>query len=170
MSLKLEEFIKPQYLIQEHLHQTTTMPPGIIHKQQESPDVWYAKLGLSSLEKAYGLAPGVLKHMIEIESKGNARARSQRGARGLFQIMPAHISGFHGDPFNPVEAAQFAAKTLKTLLDKFGNYSEALAAYNWGRSNVINKGLKNAPEETQKYVSFFRDRGIVKGPQMLKNI
>jgi soluble lytic murein transglycosylase-like protein len=170
MSLKLEEFIKSQYIIQEQIHQTTTMPPAITHKQQESPDVWYAKLGLNSLEKAYGLAPGILKHMIEIESKGNPHAKSQRGAKGLFQIMPAHISGFNGDPFNPLEAAEWAAKTLKSLLDTFGNYSEALAAYNWGRGNVIRKGLKNAPEETKKYISFFQDRGIVKGPQMLKEV
>lgn len=101
--------------------------------------------------------------MIDKESKGNPRAVSPRGAKGLFQIMPPQFSGFHGDPFNPMEAANYAAKTLRDLANHFNTWEEVLAAYNWGRGNVNRKGLGKAPKETRNYTKFFHSKGIPMG-------
>jgi soluble lytic murein transglycosylase-like protein len=132
-------------------------------KLAQTPDYWYANLGCKELERIYGLPSGILKHMIEKESAGNPRAKSPAGARGLFQIMPADISGFHGDPFNPLEAAHYAAKTLNNLAKHFTSWSEVLAAYNWGRGNVHRHGLHKAPKETRNYIKFFHQKGVPVG-------
>lgn len=152
------QFIKLKHIVE--VHAQPSMPPAMVHIQTDSPDVWYNKLGLSHLENKYLLPLGLLKYVIEIESKGNPNARSGKGASGLFGIMPAAQSGFTGDPLNHIEAAHFAAKTLSSLKQHFGNWGEALAAYNWGRGNVIRKGIHNAPEETKNYLSFFKSKGI----------
>ena len=148
-----------------------SLPPGIIHMQRESPDFWYEFLHLKELEQANGLADGILKHLINVESHGDPKAKSQCGARGLFQIMPKNISGFDGNPLNYIAAAQYAAETLKKLHDHFGNYEDAVAAYNWGRGHVNrDPSLHTAPEETKKYVQAFKNAGIVKDIRMLKEI
>jgi soluble lytic murein transglycosylase-like protein len=135
--------------------------PSMVYLQKESPDIWYKRVGGPALEKAYGLKRGILKALIHIESKGDPLAQSHKGAKGLFGIMPPEKSGFKGDPFNPMEAAKFAAQTLANLISKFGDYEKALIAYNWGRGNLIRKGLELMPEETQKYIQFFKDFGIL---------
>jgi soluble lytic murein transglycosylase-like protein len=137
--------------------------PAVIHQQlqTDSPENWYKRVGGPALEKMYKLPKGILKHLIEKESKGDPKAKSQRGAMGLFQIMPAAQSGFSGNPYNPVEAAKYVAETLAKNIRHFGDNELALAAYNWGRGNVIRKGLENAPEETRQFLDFFRNRGIL---------
>ena len=151
------------------IKEAAAMPPAAppvqiaMNKLAQAPEDWYAKLGLKTLEAAHGLPEGLLKHLIAKESSGDPRAVSPRGAKGLFQIMPAHISGFQGDPFNPIEAALYAAKTLRDLANHFDTWEEVLAAYNWGRGNVNRKGLSKAPKETRNYTKFFRSKGIPLG-------
>lgn len=145
------------------------VPPALVdflQKTTPDPDNWYNLIGGHALEKAYGLVPGILKHIIEKESKGDPFAESERGAKGLFQIMPKERSGFHGNPFDPVQSAQYVAKTLAFLLKHYnGDYEKALAAYNWGMGNVFRKGLHKAPAETRNYLKFFKDKGVIPTPK-----
>lgn len=131
-----------------------------ITQTQNPADQWYYKMKGPELEAKYGLKPGILKHMIEKESKGNPVAVSPAGAKGLFQIMPANVSGFHGDPFDPRESGEFVAKTMSHFLSRFGTYEKALAAYNWGPTNLKRHGIRNAPPETRKYLRFFKSKGM----------
>jgi soluble lytic murein transglycosylase-like protein len=137
-------------------------PPAEIRQLKKmDPDDWHQHLGLGSLERIHGLKPEVLKHIIELESKGDPWAKSPAGAKGLFGIMPPPQSGFKGNPHDPVESARFVAQYLTVLLKRFGDYEKALAAYNWGWGNVVRKGLERAPKETRDYLEHFKRQGII---------
>lgn len=160
--LDINQFIRPPKEALEELHALPprNMPVEVCNQPTQAPEYWYNLLNLAELEQIEHLPHGLLKHLIEIESQGNQFAKSRSGAKGLFQIMPYNQSGFIGDPLNPIEAAQYAAKTLQTLYSHFRNWREALAAYNWGRQNVITYGIEKAPLETKNYVNKFSKRGI----------
>ena len=108
-----------------------------------------------------------------IESAFVTKAKSHVGASGLWQFMPA--TGRHF-----VYAATDAALNyLQYLHGMFGDWSLALAAYNWGEGNVgraVNRaraqGLEptyenlRMPNETRNYVpKLLAVRNIVANPQ-----
>ena len=89
------------------------------------------------------------------ESRYNPRAVSRVGAKGLMQLMPV-ITEKYGvtDPFNANQSALAGAKVLRALFNKYGNWDQALAAYNWGPGNVNRKPLASQwPTSVQNYVS-----------------
>lgn len=83
----------------------------------------------------------------------NGTTRSPAGALGIAQFMPATAAEMGIDPLNPVQAINAAADYMRKLYGRFGSWSEALAAYNWGQGNVSRKGLDSAPRETRLYYS-----------------
>jgi len=109
-----------------------------------------------SLESQYSLPQGLLRGVATTESSGNPNAQSKAGAQGLFQIMPGTASdlGLRGnDVFDPIKAAQAAAKYLSQLMRaNGGDLSKTLASYNWGLGNVQRKGMDGIPRETQNYI------------------
>lgn len=121
-----------------------------------------------------------------IESAFVTKAKSHVGASGLWQFMPA--TGRHFglertalyDGRHDVYAATNAALNyLEYLHRMFGDWSLALAAYNWGEGNVsraINRARAQGlapvyenlrmPAETRNYVpKLLAVRNIVKNPQ-----
>lgn len=79
---------------------------------------------------------------------------SKAGAKGIMQIVPK----WHPDvnPWEPSEAIPYAGMYLKKLYVRFGNWKDALAAYNWGPTNLarFKKGdLKTMPLETRNYIN-----------------
>lgn len=116
---------------------------------------WMTPL-FSKLETLYKLPSGLLRSVATTESGGNQFAISGAGAKGLFQFMDGTAGDLGlkgGDVFDPEKSANAAAKYLSQLLKSSdGDLVKALAAYNWGIGNVQNKGLGNAPLETQNYV------------------
>jgi soluble lytic murein transglycosylase-like protein len=159
-------FIRNSKEFLDELHAMPIHPPALIHLKPAPAGDWYDRLHLANLESIYNLPQGILKHMIDIESGGDPLAHSNKGAKGLFQIMDKKHSGFTGDPFNPIEAAKYAAKTLNDLAHHFGNYKEAVAAYDWGIGNMTTHGLENAPEETKNYIKKFEQHGTNLGNVM----
>ena len=113
--------------------------------------------------------PPELVWVAEVESSFNPEARSPVGAAGLFQLMKPTAKSYGLSTFFPDERtdpdknARVAAKYLRHLHDRFGNWPLALAAYNAGETRVDNL-LKNSrardyasiahklPAETQLYV------------------
>jgi soluble lytic murein transglycosylase-like protein len=90
----------------------------------------------------FGIDFSLIKGIIKAESQFNPRAVSQRGARGLMQLMPAtaHALGVE-NLFNPRENIFAGVKYYKQLLTHFeGNHRLALAAYNAGISKVKEYG------------------------------
>lgn len=99
--------------------------------------------------------------MIKRESGFNPSLTSEKGAKGLMQLMPDTAKGLGvTDSFDPQQNIDGGTKYIADLLNQFhGNTKLALAAYNWGPSHDIltpNASYdaieSKLPPETQKYV------------------
>jgi len=95
----------------------------------------------------YGLDPLFITAVIKVESNFFRRARSNRGAIGLMQVLPSTAKGLAPelgysdfskvDLENPDTNIRFGSLYLKKLLDEFnGNTFLAAAAYNAGMTKV----------------------------------
>jgi len=96
----------------------------------------------------------LLRAVIRQESGGNSLARSDKGAKGLMQLMDftAKEMGVV-NPYSGRQNVMGGAKYLKQLLSRFnGDESKALAAYNAGPGAVEQYGGIPPYEETQNYV------------------
>jgi hypothetical protein len=98
---------------------------------------------------AHGLDPNIFVRQIGAESGFNPRARSPAGALGIAQIMPATARGWGVDPLDAHAALDAAAANMARYVKQFGNYSDALRAYNAGPGNVK---ASHGFAETNNYV------------------
>jgi hypothetical protein len=103
-----------------------------------------------------GVDPAIYERQIDTESQFNpAAVNPNSGARGLAQFMPATAQSLGINPDNPIEALEGGARYMKQLLSQFGgDYTKALAAYNWGMGNVAKWAgdLASLPGETRQYI------------------
>ena len=83
-----------------------------------------------------GVPANLISALLDVESGYNPNAKSPAGAVGIAQFMPSTAESFGIDPYNPQQAIDGAARYLKQEYDHFGNWSQALEAYNGGRGNV----------------------------------
>ena len=161
-------------------------PPPAVEKARnryvENKQVWLRKLGnrpaparaaallpdLKKIFRAEGVPPELV-WQAEAESSFNPAARSPVGAAGLYQFMPATAQEFGlrlspaDERLDALKNARAAAKYLKQLHARFGDWSLALAAYNCGQGRV-SKSLRASggrtfddihdqlPAETRMYV------------------
>lgn len=118
----------------------------------------------------HGIAPSLVKAVIQAESSFKPDAVSKVGAQGLMQLMPKTAESLGvTDPFDPVQNIEGGVKYLAQLIKKFGSEDLALAAYNWGEGRIrsqLNRLEKKGkpqtlsailkygtlPEETQNYL------------------
>ena len=118
----------------------------------------YSELA-ASIAREYGLDPEIFVRQMMQESGLNPDAVSPRGAVGIAQIMPdtARDPGYGvrpvSDPRDPEEALRFGAEYMRAMLDKYGDYGLALAAYNAGPGAVDKAGGIPPFKETQNYVA-----------------
>lgn len=120
---------------------------------------------ITAVGRDFNIDPGFLAAVMHVESRGNARAVSPKGARGLMQVMPATARQMGvNDPIvaldDPLVNLRTGAAYLKTLQKRFGNNLDlVLAAYNAGEGAVMKYGGKVPPyRETQGYVVSVMDR------------
>jgi soluble lytic murein transglycosylase-like protein len=95
----------------------------------------------------------LLKSIIKVESNFDCYAVSQKGAKGLMQIMPGNFIFLNiSNPFDPEENIMGGTLYFKQMLEKFNEIELALAAYNAG-PNMVDKYNGIPPiSETKGYV------------------
>jgi membrane-bound lytic murein transglycosylase D len=162
----------------------TEPPPPVAPAPAAIPhlDLWRGRMASRPVpSRAEALLPGLraafaeegvpeaLAWLAEVESSFNPAARSPVGARGLFQFMPGTAqdmglsTSLPDERTDPEKSARAAAKYLRQLHARFGDWALALAAYNAGPGRVRRTLDKHGatsyaaiaqvlPAETQMYV------------------
>ncbi len=102
----------------------------------------------------YGVPFEMIRAVIGAESAFNPKAVSPAGAGGIMQFIETTAAAYGLTPderFEPEKAIPAGARLLRDLRVKFGNWPEAVAAYNAGPGNVTSGRWLSFPE-TRKYV------------------
>lgn len=127
---------------------SATLPKPSAYKPQSF------ETAFMSAENEYGLPSGILRSMAGIESSFRTdiiycEILGASGEKGLMQIDPK----WHAvDGCDPWAAIPYAGSYLRENFNRFGNWRYAVAAYNWGPTNLENKGYANMPDITRRYV------------------
>jgi soluble lytic murein transglycosylase-like protein len=113
----------------------------------------YSKL-ISTICERHGVAPQLVKAVIQVESNYNDRAVSHVGASGLMQLMPATAARYGVNSiFEPAQNIEGGVRYLKDLLQLFNSDLRlTIAAYNAGENRVMRLNDVPAFIETQNYV------------------
>lgn len=101
------------------------------------------------------IEPALIHAVIATESQHNARAKSNKGAQGLMQLMPATARRFHViDSNDPKQNILAGSQYLRELLNLYrGDLKLTLAAYNAGPGAVQKYSYQIPPyKETMRYV------------------
>jgi soluble lytic murein transglycosylase-like protein len=103
---------------------------------------------LKGLDDKYGLPSGTAYGLMSAESSGNPNAVSNKGAQGLFQVMPSTAAqpGYGLKPFDPKDPDGAMSYFAKMYQKAGGDMSKALAYWNAGPG-----GNPNNPE-TQGFI------------------
>jgi len=113
---------------------------------------WYATMAAAACEA--GIPVNLLDAVVIAESRYDPSALSLKGAAGLAQLMPdiARRLGVT-NVWDPIANLRGGAHMLRALLDEFGRFDLALAAYNAGAGRVRPKRQVPRIPETVRYVS-----------------
>lgn len=121
---------------------------------QSSPARDRVILHIRAAEVRHGLPSGLLDALVAAESSYQPHALSKAGAAGLAQLMPATARSLGVfDRFDVRANLDGGARYLRSMIDKFGSISLALAAYNAGPGAVARAGGIPRNGETPDYVS-----------------
>jgi len=99
-----------------------------------------------------GVPAGLLDALIIHESRYRVDAISPKGAVGLTQLMPGTAANLGVNSWSIEDNIRGGARYLHSMLESFGQYHLALAAYNAGPGAVVRSGGVPAYRETQTYV------------------
>lgn len=113
---------------------------------------WHAHARTASERR--NLSEALILAVIAVESAGQPRARSPKGAQGLMQLIPATARRFAvADAYDPAENIAGGAAYLDWLIDRFGGDAIlALAGYNAGEGAVDRHRGVPPYAETRAYV------------------
>lgn len=125
------------------------IPDGLSHKQKRP----FQGI-IVHVAKRYDVDPALVRAIIFAESSFNPKAKSNKGARGLMQLMPSTAKALGvEDIYDPVQNIDGGVRYFKSLLDRFdGNVQFALAAYNAGSRHVRNYEGVPPFKATRRYV------------------
>ncbi|MGL3104759.1 lytic transglycosylase domain-containing protein [Bradyrhizobium sp. BR 1432] len=140
------------------LAQTEITALGVLSPSSPLTDLYAAFLTEAS--RRFAIPEHWIRAVLQVESGGNVRAVSSRGALGLMQIMPrtwVELSTRYNlgvDPFEPHDNILAGTAYIREMLDRFGSEG-FLAAYNAGptRYEAYLATGRPLPDETKIYVA-----------------
>ena len=102
----------------------------------------------------YGVPADIALSVARTESGFSQSAVSPAGAIGIMQLMPATAAGLGVNPHDASQNVDGGVRYLSQLYQQFGDWSDAVMAYNAGPRRVSNwlQGLASLPAETVAYV------------------
>jgi soluble lytic murein transglycosylase-like protein len=87
-----------------------------------------------------GVDPAIALAVANQESGFNQGAIGSSGEVGIFQLMPSTAAQLNVNPYDTTQNIQGGISYLASLYSQFGDWGDALAAYNWGPGNVLSSG------------------------------
>ena len=136
------------------------------------PKAYWGDLKHYSTEN--GLDPYLVASLIRQESEFNPNAISRANAVGLMQLLPVtgkkvakEVNLHHFNPsqlYTPTVNLQLGTRYFKSMVDKFGSFEYALAAYNAGSDRVedwLAQGKYRDPQEFVESIPFTETREYV---------
>lgn len=112
--------------------------------------------------------PDDFKYLMAIESSANPSARSNAGAAGLWQFMPAtgrefglEVNGNIDERYHIEKSTRAACRYLRQAYSKFGDWISVAASYNAGQGRISSQLAKQQcrtaadlwlNEETSRYI------------------
>lgn len=149
---KIEDAKKKQLELSEKQYSYTNSELKMLQKVSELN----AKHNLNSIGAKYGIPNDMLAAVMAQESKGNISAKSPTGAIGPFQTTSIYRKQ-HGltvaDSYDVKKSAEAAAKDLAASFEIFGNWNDAITAYNagvQGTKNLRSKGHTGSATKTKE--------------------
>ena len=111
--------------------------------------------------RRFGIPEACIWAVMRTESNGDPAATSPAGAIGLMQVMPgtwAELTaryGLGGNPWDVRANIHAGAAYLREMVDRYGDFSTALAAYNAGPRRIDDwrRRGRPLPAETIAYVA-----------------
>jgi soluble lytic murein transglycosylase len=129
------------------------------------------------------LDPYLVASLIRQESEFNPAAVSRKNAVGLMQLLPKVGKGVAKQEklkhysaqqlFNPSVNLQLGTRYFRTMVDKFGAFEYALAAYNAGSDRVddwLGQGKYREPQEFVESIPFTETREYVQAIMRNANV
>ena len=161
---------------------TALSMPAVAVRAQAAPTALqaagdpYAAL-IAEAAQRFGIPAAWIRAIMRIESRGDRRAISPKGAMGLMQLMPETWAalrvryGLGRDPFEPHDNILAGAAFLREMHDRYGSPG-FLAAYNAGpgRYEDYRDRHRTLPAKTVAYVAAlvpFVGDGAIDGPVLM---
>ena len=124
------------------------------------PDASEAERCVRRYAAHYRVQPELIAALIDVESRWNPRAVSDKGAMGLMQLMPATARRYGAiHPFDVEENIAAGTRYVTTLMWEFhGDLRMVAAAYYAGDRWVLQKQLNYSNPDVVVYVEAVRLR------------
>lgn len=115
-----------------------------------------SKNGLNAIGAKYGIPENLLAAVMAQESKGKVNAKSPTGAIGPFQTTSIYRKNYGlsvEDSYDVKKSGEIAAKDLAASFKIFGNWTDAVTAYNAGVSgtqSLLKNGFTGSAVKTKE--------------------
>ena len=137
----------------------TARASSTVHRANGLPVDPFAAF-ITEASKRFAVPEQWIRSVMRVESAGEVRARSRKGAMGLTQIMPKTWTELRthynlgNDPYDPHDNILAGAAYLREMYDRYGTPG-FLAAYNAGPGRYENHLAtgRSLPDETRNYVA-----------------
>ena len=141
-----------QYAASVRLQPNAVQTPGAFGKSYNGKYSGPYLAMARAAARRHGVPEDLFLRLVQQESGWRASAKSNKGAYGLAQLMPATARRLGVDRTDPYENLEGGARYLRQQYDRFRSWRLALAAYNAGPEAVDKYNGVPPYRETRNYV------------------